>query len=430
MNNNYQNFYFSVFIRCGKNFENKKLIEWNAPYVEVTIGDEIKKTSKGANLTNPCWNETLKFKFNNDNLPTFIKFTVKDDRTLIGSAELGNYMFNLDIEKLNKYKMQPEMTPFITLYDGLFNLKNSERGLLDVKILFTCGDCNWLLKEDKQSFSSTNELMDNNNNYQSNFNNQEQKVTYEEVNRNEFNKIPDIALQKNELIEDNKQDENKYKLLDKNEVHVLPTIHVQEKPKIIEKEIEYIKPVQIKETIIHKEKPIIIEQPIVKEKYEHYRETPDYIRNNEKIVTETVHEKDVGNLDQEQLLNLRQERMQQFNDTTPIIKHEKEQIQLDTDIREKPTEIREKEVVYQQPIEIEKTNIEKIKPKVREEVLLEKEHIHQKLAPEFYSEDAQRIRQQDEFYSKEIDKNLKIIPAENTNLNANTNANLNQNQQL
>jgi len=270
MNANFQNFLFSVFVRCGRNFENKKWIESNAPYVEVTIGEETKQTSKLSNLNNPIWDETLKFNLKDlKNLPSFIKFVVKDSRILFPNLELGDFTFELDKDKLLKYQMQKEMTPFVILYDGLLNLKNTERGTLDVKILFACGDCNWLA-EDKTR--QTTELLLNSNDSQ---------VQYQEVDKKEYEQIPNMVFEQNEVV-DNKLDEEKYKVLDQDEIHTLPTIHVKAKPRIIEKEVEYIKPIEVKETIIHKEKPIIIEQPIINEKHEHYREIPQYQRNQEK----------------------------------------------------------------------------------------------------------------------------------------------------
>jgi len=113
---------------------------------------------------------------------------------------------------------------------------------------------------------------------------------------------------------------------------------------------------------------------------------PEYQRNQVQFSTETVHEQDVGNLDQEALKNLKEKRIEEFNDTTPIVEHQKKYVELETDFREKPAEIREKEVIYQQPIEIEKRNIENIKPTIHENVLLEKEHVYQKMAPEIQSE--------------------------------------------
>jgi len=90
-------------------------------------------------------------------------------------------------------------------------------------------------------------------------------MNYEEVNQQEFVKAPDVLLQQTKVVDD-KKDEKQYAQLDKNEVHVLPTIHVKEKPVIVEKEIEFEKPVEIKQTIIHKEKPIIVEKPRIIEK--------------------------------------------------------------------------------------------------------------------------------------------------------------------
>jgi len=41
-------------------------------------------------------------------------------------------------------------------------------------------------------------------------------------------------------------------------------------------------------------------------------------------------------------------------DTTPNVEYQKQYVPLDAEYREKPTQINIKEVVYQQPIEIEK----------------------------------------------------------------------------
>jgi len=225
-------------------------------------------------------------------------------------------------------------------------------------------------------------------------------MKYEQVDQQEFRKAPDVLFQQT-LVQDDKKDEIAYSKLDQNEVRVLPTLKLQEKPIIIEKEIEYNKPVEIKQTIIHQERPVIIEKPIIKETHEHYREGTQYEKKEQKIVTESVSEQDVGNKDQEALLNLRKERIDSYNDTTPIVQYQKQNIQLDTDFREQPTEVREKEVVYQQPVEIQRTKIEKIIPKVREEVTLEKEHVHQKLAPEVYQEETRQVYDNDKYFSQE-----------------------------
>jgi len=72
-----------------------------------------------------------------------------------------------------------------------------------------------------------------------------------------------------------------------------------------------------------------------------------------------------------------------------------------------------KEVIYQQPIEIERHNIENIKPTIHENVLLDKEHVYQKMAPEIQFENVQHVHQNEEFYSKDT----------NSNNNLNTNSN-------
>jgi len=213
---------------------------------------------------------------------------------------------------------------------------------------------------------------------------------FEQVDKQEFLKAPDVLLQKTE-VHDDKKDEVRYSKLDQDEVHVLPTIHVEEKPIIVEKEIVYEKPVEIRQTIIHKEKPVIIEQPIIKEKHEHYREATEHIKTDTKIVKETVSEQDAGNQDTNALLDLRKGIVDEYsNNSKPIVQKEKQFVQLDTEVREQPTQVHEKQVIYQQPVEIQKTHIEKIKPKVREEVTLEKEHIHEKLAPEIYQENVKK----------------------------------------
>jgi len=78
-------------------------------------------------------------------------------------------------------------------------------------------------------------------------------MQYQEVDKNEYEQIPNMVFEQNEVV-DNKLDEEKYKVLDQDEIHTLPTIHVKAKPRIIEKEVEYIKPIEVKETIIHREK--------------------------------------------------------------------------------------------------------------------------------------------------------------------------------
>jgi len=65
-----------------------------------------------------------------------------------------------------------------------------------------------------------------------------------------------------------------------------------------------------------------------------------------------------------------------------------------------PAQVHETKIVYQQPVEIESVQIEKIIPKVVEEVTVEKEHVHQKVRPEIYVENATYINEGHQYYSQ------------------------------
>jgi len=106
------------------------------------------------------------------------------------------------------------MTPFCTLYSGIINLNNAERAFLDVKILFMCSDCNWLKQDNENVLSGLDQAI------------------HEVIKKKIDERMPDMLN-----VEDEKRDENR---------HILPTIFVQEKPTIIEKQVDYIKPVLIK----------------------------------------------------------------------------------------------------------------------------------------------------------------------------------------
>jgi len=353
------NYEFQVWIREGKNLENRKLLGSNAPFVEVSFGDQIKRTSNATSLNNPKWNEKLLFKYNNwKDLPKNYSIKLKDENTLLPNPLLGEYN-----GKLNDFNEQDfEQSPEKIIQDGYVNLENCDRGELDFQLLFKCFNIQPKLEvQEKQETLNENKI-------------ESEQLSKEEMKEEKFEKF--------EKMED--------------ETHILPTLHVQAPPTIVKKEVEYHKPIEIKETIIHKEKPIIVEQPIIKEKNERYEEEAMIERKEKEMTKEFIHEEDVGNLDQETLLNLRKQRKEEFMDTTPIIEHKKENIQLDTDYVERPTEIKEKEVIYQQPIEIEKTNIEQIQPRIRENTKVEKEHIYQKLAPEIQQADVQTIQEKSE----------------------------------
>jgi hypothetical protein len=247
------------------------------------------------------------------------------------------------------------------------------------------------------------------------------QTSYQEVNKEEFVKAPDALFQQT-LINDDRSDELQYLKQDKNEVHVLPSIKVQDKPVIIEKEVSYEKPVQIKQTIVHQEKPIIVEQPIIKQKFEHYRDNTQFESTQQKVITENNLNNNNLNNENEALLNLRKNRIDAFNDTTPIYQSQKENIKLDTEYREQPTVVNEKQVIYQQPVEIEQKFVEKIKPVVHENVTLEKEHVYEKQAPQFYTDNVQQIQQGDQFFSKDAGVGM---TSANTNTNVDTNLNNN-----
>jgi len=395
-------FELRVWVREAKNLENRKLVGSNSPFVEVTFGNETKKTQIVSNLNDAIWDEKLIFRFNKwEELSNDLIIKVKDENTLLPNVLLGEYHLKLDKDLLyNKYKENPNYV----IHDGYLNLENCNKGQLDVQILFKfCNEFEPSLEspqQQNQSIQSSgqplSEFAPQSSNGQSLNQSSNQTMQYSDQSFDQANQNLNNYQQKDFSSQSYDQSgsfESKFQKLDVNETHILPTIHVKAKPTIIEKEIEYTKPIEIKETIVHREKPIIVEQPIIKEKNEHYREEAKIEQTKQENITESVHKQDVGNLDKESLQNLRQQYQEQFMDNTPIIQQQKEQVLLDTDYREQPTQIKEKEVVYQQPIEIEKTLIEQVKPKVREDVKVEKEHVYQKLAPELHQENVQYVNE-------------------------------------
>jgi len=226
---------------------------------------------------------------------------------------------------------------------------------------------------------------------------------YEEVKKREFIEIPEEVFDKVIVSDETLKNSSANNISVKNEYHVLPTIHVQEAPIIIEKEVEYIKPVEVHQTIIEKEIPKIIEKPIIVEKKEHYLEPTEIVREENKIITETKDDNYVNsNLNEHQSIeDLRKERETAFSNQIPIVEHKKEQIILETDIQQKPTEIRTKEVVYEQPIEIERKKIEKIQSNIVENVVINKEHIFEKENPEIITQDPTIVKNNDRYYAQE-----------------------------
>jgi hypothetical protein len=107
--------------------------------------------------------------------------------------------------------------------------------------------------------------------------------SYASVKKEEWMQPPKEVLSESIDFKDDKKDEMKLNINDRDEIHVLPTIKIEQPPKIIEREIEYIKPVEIKQTIVHQEQPIIVEKPIIKEKFEHYRDETQTIKSEKKL---------------------------------------------------------------------------------------------------------------------------------------------------
>jgi len=281
-----------VFIRECKNLQNRKLIGDTSPFVEVTLGKETKRTLSQSSLDNPIWNEKLIFRFNKfEELPNNCLLKVKDENLLLLNPLLGEYNLNVNKEMFNNYQQNPNYV----VQDCKIKLENCSKGELDFQLLFKY--CNEFEPQlEKRQKSGLNE-------------------------------------QENQL---------KFEKMDTNETYILPTIHLKDKPRIIEKEIEYNKPIVIKETIIHREKPIIVEQPTIIEKHEQYREETKLEQEKQETIKESIHEKDVGNLDQQALENLREQRKQEFMDITPNVEYQKKYVQLDTEYRENPTQINEK----------------------------------------------------------------------------------------
>jgi len=144
-----------------------------------------------------------------------------------------------------------------------------------------------------------------------------------------------------------------------------------------------------------------LKKPIIVEKQEHYLEPTQVIREENKIITERKDNEYFNVNEQETIDNLRKDRQEAFNNQVPLVEHKKEQIVLDTDIQERPDEIRTKNVVYEQPIEIERKEIETIKPTIVENVAIEKEYISQKEQPQIVTQDATVLNNKDRYYSQE-----------------------------
>jgi len=63
--------------------------------------------------------------------------------------------------------------------------------------------------------------------------------------------------------------------------------------------------------------------------------------------------------------------------------------------------VQKKNIVYEQPIEIERKEIETIQPTIVENVAIEKEHITQKEQPQIVTQEATVLNNKDRYYSQE-----------------------------
>jgi len=368
---------WQVTIVDAEGTKKSDLFSKSDPYVTIKFGGRTEKTkvSKNKEASHPMWNESFTFPIRSNEMENMEIRLMDDD--LLKDDTMGTCYINRN-ELMNLSSSEKDFNLPLTY-------KNKEAGILRLKI----------------RRSGENMMMRNNNNMMGtgmNMNAQQ----YQPINRLQFETEPSL-LHKQPIIRDNREDEKLYASSDKNEYHVLPPIHVKERPTIVEREIEYEKPIEVHNTIIHREKPIIIEKPIIKETHEHYRDATEYIRRDENIVTEKIDSSyNMPNTNEQAILsNLKQQRLSQYQNTSPIIHNEKQHIKLDTIVKDNPSQIHEKQVVYEQPIEIEKKHIEHIVPRVHENILVEKEHVHEKLQPQVIQDNVQKRYDGDSYYANQ-----------------------------
>jgi len=287
-----------------KNLEDKKLIGDHAVYVAVDVEKQTKRTTTIKDILNPRWNETLIFELNE--IPEEIQIRVRDDRMILPNLNLGYCTLNIKERLLSYDPLVPT-----TLQNGEAQLLDSSSGSLDFGVIFQDGSRPYL---SPSTLVSSNNTQQNNNLVQG---------PYQEVKENNFLEIPEQVFDKVQVHDDVKLSNEDENMRINNEYHVLPTIKVQEAPTIIEKEVEYIKPVEIHQTIIEKEIPTIIERPIIVQKQEHYLEPTQVIHEENKIITERKDNEYFNVNEQETIENLRKERQEAFNNQVPLVEHKK-----------------------------------------------------------------------------------------------------------
>jgi len=143
------------------------------------------------------------------------------------------------------------------------------------------------------------------------------------------------------------------------EVHTLPPIHVHKEPVITEKEVEYVKPVQVRQKVIHREHPKIVEKPVIVEHHEHSEAPAQVKRLSPQIISEEEFGKEHLSMERE---------------------HEKK-VFPETKVEKKPIVI-DKDVKYVQPVEVEQKVIHRERPKIVEQPVIVQKHEYEKTAPE------------------------------------------------
>jgi len=373
MASNASNEQIEITIMDGESNKKDDVLSQSDPYVKIYYGNEVQQTKTQNNKQHPIWNE--KFTFKNDFQD--IKFELIDDDILKDDKMGIGFIDKNELIQLNS-NINKDLN--IPLY---LNNSSNQIGSLHVQI----------------------RLMDNHNNNNNN---------YTAINEQQYNARPsmvnedmniNINRKPSSLSHDSSSNIESYE--SERSIHKLPSIQVQTQPTIIEKEIIYEKPIEIQSKIIHREKPIIIEQPIIKEKYEHYRESTEIINNEQ----EQIHKKydtSYHDINEENIINnLKQERLSQYQDTSPIIKKEQEIISLNPQIEQQPIQVYENENIFEQPIEIEKKHIEHIKPKVDTNLIYEENHLYEKEQPQIIQNNAE-TKMMDEYYGSKDMNNMNM----------------------
>jgi len=350
--------------------------------------------------------------FRFDHIPEQIEFRVKLDRTLLPNTKLGDYI--IDIHCSSEHQ---DVTKPIKLVDGVITLDHAQQGKLDINI--TLHDINELTMVDNIDQTRPLVSSESNSSLSSPNADEKQDVLIEDQDRSlQTNNIP--SQENVQKIEQEPMIEEKDESNVINSPNTIETNNIQpsnnneslnmnsslsNNNNIIEQ------PIEITRRIIHIEKPRIVEIKTYKEIHEYIREEPQYITKDVNTIVEDGGTKDISQLSEEEVNRLKQYANIPNNDLSnvnPTIEIQKEQVQLAPEIRELSPQMHEKEIVYEQPIEIERLHVEKIKPIIHEEVKIVNENIIMKAKPQTQSEDTVIIDEGHKYYSNNVDPNIGI----------------------